>query len=295
MRPVPFETFIAPARKRPQLWRLLAGVVLVGAVYAGWIAGMAAVIGLLLAGRGGGPMLTAESVAQSPAAVLILLFSFLGLALGVGLAVRLLHGRGVATLFGRAPVVLRDFCAGIGVVALVSAVSVVFWPAGVELVAGVPPGQWLSLLPLALLGLLIQTGAEEMLFRGYLQQQLAARFRSAVIWMFLPSIGFGLLHHAPAIMGSNTWLVVAATAVFGLVAADLTARSGALGLAWGLHFANNVMALLIVGAGSGLEGLALYRLPEAAEQAATLRPLILIDIAVLVVIWGLSRLWLRAR
>jgi DNA-directed RNA polymerase subunit RPC12/RpoP len=41
-------------------------------------------------------------------------------------------------------------------------------------------------------GVLIQTGAEEVLFRGYLQQQLAARFASPIAWMVLPSAIFAL-------------------------------------------------------------------------------------------------------
>ena len=41
-------------------------------------------------------------------------------------------------------------------------------------------GQQLPWLPAALLGMVIQTGTEELIFRGYLQQSLAARFRSAM-------------------------------------------------------------------------------------------------------------------
>ncbi len=53
---------------------------------------------------------------------------------------------------------------------------------------------------------LIQTGAEELVFRGYLQQQLAARFASPLIWMVLPALIFGAVHYDPATAGPNVWL-----------------------------------------------------------------------------------------
>jgi hypothetical protein len=85
---------------------------------------------------------------------------------------------------------------------------------------------WMSFLPLALVGVLIQTGAEEVLFRGYLQQQLAARFSSPILWMVLPSAIFAALHYQPEVMGDNTWLMMGAVFVFALLAADLTAVTG---------------------------------------------------------------------
>lgn len=295
MRTAVFEDFIAPARRRPQLWRLLAGLALIGAVYAAWIGGMALALGLAARRMDEVPRLDAQAITANPYAVLLLLFSFAGLLVGVALAVRLLHRRPVATLVGPWRVALRDFAFGAGVVAVIGAAGLLLWQGRSDLVPGVAPELWLLLLPLALLGVLIQTGAEEAIFRGYLQQQLAARFRSALIWMVLPSLAFGMLHFSPAQMGGNAWLIVVATALFGLVAADLTARSGTLGLAWGLHFANNLLALLVVSAGTGLEGLALYRLPEGADTAARMRPLILFDMGLMAVLWGVCRLWLRGR
>lgn len=158
-----------------------------------------------------------------------------------------------------------------------------------------PGGVWLVFLPLALFGILIQTGAEELVFRGYLQQQLAARFASPLVWLVFPSVLFGLAHYAPDALGGHAWLVVAATGLFGLIAADLTARSGALGLAWGLHFANNALAILVVSAMGGLDGLALFRVPEGAEPAGGMGSMILADMVLMSVVWGACVLWLRRR
>ncbi len=295
MHSEPFATFIAPARARAEFWRLGLGIVVIVVVYVASIAILWLLAGMLAAWFGVAAAPDAAMLSQSPLAVILVIFSFAGMMLGVVLAVRLVHRRAVGTLFGPAARVRRDFVFGAALILAAFAVALVLWPGRSELVAGMPWRLWLMLLPVALIGLMIQTAAEEMLFRGYLQQQLAARFRTALVWMLLPSIVFGLLHYEPVMMGGNVWLVVAATGFFGLVAADLTARSGSLGLAWGLHFGNNAIALLIVSAGTGLEGLALYRLPAGEDHEAVLRPLILGDMAVMAVLWGICRFWLRGR
>jgi membrane protease YdiL (CAAX protease family) len=139
-----------------------------------------------------------------------------------------------------------------------------------------------------LAGVLLQTGAEEILFRGYIQQQLAARFRSPILWMILPSALFGVLHWQPDVMGDNAIYVVAAATLFGLLAADLTAKTGSLGAAWGFHFANNVVAILIVSLDGPLSGLALYT-ASVDPASPEIRPLILLDMGTTVVTWLIIR------
>ena len=92
-----------------------------------------------------------------------------------------------------------------------------------------------------------------------MQQQLAARFSSPIIWMVLPSAFFAGLHYQPEIMGDNTWLVMGAVFVFALLAADLTAVTGNIGAAWAMHFVNNALAILLVATEGPLSGLALLR------------------------------------
>ena len=290
-----YESFIAPARARPQIWRLLVGLVLIALVYVLWLA----LIGGGVVLFGGLDRLEARLAeigqGSDPATLTVLLLTFAGMGLGAMLAARLMHGRPMGSLFGRAPVVLRDFALGFGILgglALVTGLPALLF---VDLEPGLALEVWLRFLPVVLLGLLIQTGAEELVFRGYLQQQLAARFRSPLVWMVLPSVLFGLAHYAPEEMGANAWHVVLATGAFGLVAADLTARAGSLGLAWGLHFANNIFAILFITAGGALDGMALGRLPYGPDDTEVMRPLILADIALLGVTWGLCRLALRAR
>ena len=285
-----FRRYIAPARKRPQLWRLLLGIGVILAVHVAWLG----VLSLALFPLAGFPGLDGpEGIGASPAVMVMLLLSFAGLGLGTILAARLLHGRGAASLLGPAPLALRHFTFGALLIGAVNGAAMLLGMGALELKTGLAPSVWLMWLPLALIGVLIQTGAEEAVFRGYLQQQLAARFSSAFVWMVLPSLAFGFLHFEPQMMGANVWYVVAVTTLFGLMAADLTARSGSLGLAWGLHFANNVFAILIVAPQGAMSGLARWQAPFAADDTEVMPGFLLADALLLLLIWAVCRFALR--
>lgn len=297
-RPVPlspaFAAYVAPARSTRQLWRVTLGFGLILVTYFAVMAAMGGVVWLLSGIDVLEDRLRDLAEGADPVTMLLLLSTFAGGWLGVWLAVRLLHRRGWRSLFGHPPRMLADFVLGTVILLVVGgglALLALPWLPALE--PALPRDVWLAFLPLAVLALLVQTGAEELVFRAYLQQQLAARFASPLAWMVLPSVLFGLAHYAPAETGENVWLVVAATGLFGLIAADLTARTGNLGLAWGLHFANNVLAILVVSAMPGMDGLALFRLADT--DPAILRPLLILDMALLVAVWGACRLWLRRR
>ena len=287
-----FARFVAPARARPALWRVGVAILVIVAVYFAWIL---AVLAAAWAASGGTALEDAMhriADADTPASVLWMLATFLGMALGAILAARLLHGRRMGSLFG--PGLWRGFAAGAVIAAGVFAATFLM-PLPFDPVRNVPADVWLTLLPLALLGLLVQTGAEEVLFRGYLQTQLAARFDSPVAWMALPAVVFGALHYDPAGAGGNApWLVAAAT-LFGLIAADLTRVTGSIGAAWGVHFVNNAFAILIVALDGALSGLSFWKTPFAVTDTAVLRPLIAFDMLTTVIVWAAIRLWLARR
>lgn len=294
--PAAFATYVAPARAYPQIWRLVLGLALIFGVYFLWMALMGLAVWLASGSDGLETQLATIGRGSDPWSMVALFSTFLGMAFGVWAAARFLHGRGWRSLFGRPPLVLRDFVLGVTMMTLVGGgLGLLFLPFLPALEPATPLHLWLAFLPLALVGILVQTGAEELVFRAYLQQQLAARFASPLVWMLLPSALFGMAHYAPADMGLNTWLVVAATGLFGLIAADLTARTGALGLAWGLHFTNNFLAILLVSAMAGLDGLALFHLPESSTEGNVLRALLLADMALMALVWAACRLWLRRR
>lgn len=108
--------------------------------------------------------------------------------------------------------------------------------------------KWFMLLPLMLVVIFLQSGAEEVLFRGYLFQQCAARWRHPIAWMVIPSIIFAILHYNPAPNVDNAFMfiIVIFSFFFGVFAADLTRLTGSIGAAWGMHFANNFFGISVI-------------------------------------------------
>lgn len=273
-----FTAFIAPATARPALWRLILGTLLAAAVWLG------ATLALLwsVARMGGRP------AALLPA----YLYAFAGLILGLGLAARLLHRRSLETLIGPAGFRPRAYALGILVVAMLSLLTLPFGP---PLTRQLTLTAWLGALPILIPALVIQTAAEELAFRGYLAQGLAARFRSRAFWWVLPALLFGALHWDAGTFGVNAGLVVAAAALTGLVLGDVTARTGNLSLAMGLHFANNALALLLIAPPSPLSRFSLWTAGAGPADSAAFRPLILADIAVTLLAYALWLLAMRRR
>jgi membrane protease YdiL (CAAX protease family) len=284
--------FVAPARARPELWRLLVGLVLTLVVYALCVA---AIFGLVVvwSGMDGAQSWLEEMSGRSgPTGTLLLLATFVGMALGPMLAVRLLHHRGIRSLFGPYRTLVWHFGITLLICVAVFAVTALIPTPMLTPLPNIELSLWLSFLPLALVGVLIQTGAEEVLFRGYLQQQLAARFASPILWMVLPSAIFAALHYQPEVMGDNTWLMMGAVFVFALLAADLTAVTGNIGASWAMHFVNNAVAILVMASDGPLSGLALYLAP-ISPASAEIRQLFYLDIATTIALWAVIRRVLR--
>jgi len=287
-----FESFVAPARARAATWRLALGAILAAVIYLAGSFG--AMLALWAATAPGTDFLVwSAQVAQpvTPEATFLVLFaSFPFMALGVFVAARLLHARTPATLFGRAPVVLRHFAVGVAVMFGLTAITLLpVLLVGFDGIPNLDPARWAMLLPLTIFGVLVQTGAEELAFRGYLQQQLAARFRSPMAWLILPSALFAVVHWNPAAMGGNVYLPLAVAFLFGLIAADLTAKTGSIGAAWGIHFANNFNGLALVATDGTITGLALYRTPYSAADPDLLGWSIVPSFLLLAAAWYLTR------
>ena len=284
-----FARFVLPARRYPSFWRLAGGSVVILVVYTATIAAMMVGITAILGPDRGTAWLGDLVSGTTPYAVLVLLATFAGMFAGPLIAVRWLHHASPATLFGARPV--ATFAAAATITALVFLATILL-PAPFDAVRQTPTGTFLLYLVPALAGILLQTGAEELVFRGYLQPQLAARFDSPLVWMVAPALVFGLLHYDPASTGDNAPWIVGAAVLFGLVAADLTRVTGGIGAAWGVHFVNNASAILILALDGSLSGLALWRTPFGADDVATLPPMLLHDMLVTVIVWACIRLWL---
>ena len=283
-----------PARPKAQLWRLLMGLVLVAGVFL--ICNQIAHQTLFnVLGPSGYDALTAASGGSSQLSVLFLLFSFGFLIIGVIVALKVAHTRGVLDVFGDRALMISQFWSVLVLLIILNAVIFVLppWDLGEPLVANVPPVRWLVVLPFAILAILVQVTAEEFLFRGYIQQQLAARFQSPLIWILVPAGLFGFGHYMPQEAGDNAILIVIWSIAFGILMADLTARAGTLGPAIAVHFVNNFLAIAVISMPDMLSGLSLYLSPFSMTDTEELRAWLPVDFAMMVVSWLAARLAIR--
>lgn len=286
-----FAPMITAASEKPAIWRVIAGVLSAVLLLIAWLFAIALVLSLtedttvsraLTAVTQGDP--------GTPEGALKYLLIVGGLGLSTLLAARLWHGRRALSLTGPAARTLRHF---------VIAMALTFGVAAVLMVIPGPPDAliernmdlavWLGWLPFALFAIAAQTGAEEVFFRGYLQSQIAARFRRPLIWLVIPAFAFGLAHFSPALPTQTAWAYVGFASLFGLLAGDLTARTGSIGAGWGFHFANNTIAVTIIAVDGTITGLGLFRSTAGIERLSELSPWILADLGALVLVWLLLR------
>jgi membrane protease YdiL (CAAX protease family) len=281
------------AEKRAEIWRVVLGIVVMVAAYIVLMLCYWEVISALTRLR---PSLEDEIIAGStPLAMYVLLFSFGLITAAVFVGVRLVHKRNPLSVFGPMMLAVPQFVKVLGILIVLGVVLMVLPPydMGGSLVPNMEFGLWAVLLPVSLAAVFVQISAEEIFFRGYLQQQLGARFSSPLVWMVLPSAIFALGHYQPAEAGQNAMIIVVWAALFGMLMADLTARSGTIGPALAVHFVNNITALLITSLPDSLGGLALWHTPFGMADVAQLRAWMPVDFAVMIVSWLAARLALR--
>ena len=286
----PLENFAQPALAAPAIWRLVASV---GVVFGA----------LLVLGLGGGAVglafgLDVSSLISSfetPISSLALLATFLIWRPALWLAMLLFSRRAYRTVFGptnRANG--REFLVGllIAIALAVLSTGLAYIAVGAPVFSQVSLAPWIGFALAALPLIYIQSSAEELLFRGLILQHMAARFGAFWAWGLIPSILFGLLHWNPDGYGAAVWMVLAITGLTGLVFAVVTAATGNLGAAMGLHFGLNTYALLFIAPNKAFAGLALARWPEG-ETA--LNRLLVIDLGVMVVACLMSIAFYRLR
>lgn len=289
------QMMTAPAGPSAELWRLAVGLVLCVVIWFGLARGIIAAMGSLM--EGDAYLTLLERLQTGTTAGSLLLMLLLTGALGVGAMVvaETLHGRSGASLLGPLRLFRRDFLrvGGAMVVLNTAVLALPPWDFLSSTRPGLPVNTWLLFLPTTIVVLLIQTGAEEVFFRGYFQSQLAARLRHPAIWLGVPSLAFGMGHYVPGVYGENALMVAAWSVLFGLAAGDLTARAGNLGPALALHFVNNFMAFAVVSLGGDMSGLALRQLPFGPEDTEAIAALLPLDLAMIGVSWLAARLALR--
>ncbi len=287
-----FEAFLSPARAQAQIWKTLIGVVVIG----GWYL-LTSLLLLMLFLAAGFDMATTEAGVTrfTPAFLGMALATLAVLPLCLIPLVKLLHRRSFVSLIGPHGFLKAPYLAAAFLVFLLTMIGFL-----IDMLIGDPVrAQSLGTVALwavpILVLLVLQTAAEELVFRGYLLQQLAARFDNRLIWWVLPSLLFGAMHYSPSSFGQNAWIAVAIATLMGLVLSDITIRSGNLSAAMGVHFANNVFAIFILSLPGELSGLSLYHLNVDMTDPDAVRRALLTSFCVLLGIYAVYLAVLRWR
>ncbi len=247
-RPHPYDAILRSAARCPELWRIAVQILAALALGALVTPLLYALIGRMapaLMPISFGP--NGVVIGATPGGMFVLLSGYGVLLVGSVILARRLHRRSLREITGPANVMRRQFFATLKWIALLSFVTMLLpWDnPEAELSENLGLGLWLFWMPFALLGLMIQITAEEVFFRGYLQSQLIASTKSYTLGVLASSVLFGLGHLSGAAEGAAAIFPVVWAILFGLVAGDLTARSGTIGPACALHLMNNATAMLI--------------------------------------------------
>lgn len=290
-----FEVLIAPARPSATPLRLFLGLMMCVILFVTFVMLAQAALGAVLSQSVIASLDQSLSTGSDPVGVLANLGIFGFIIVALQITLHNVHNRSLRSIIGPTSLAIAQFRRTLLYLVALYVALMILMPAdpALPVEANMAFGQWLYFLPLALPALLIQTGAEEMVFRGYMQSQLAARFVRPWIWLLVPSVIFGFLHHDPAIHGGNAMLVVLWATGFGLAAADLTARAGTIGPAVALHFMNNFSAIFIAAPEGYFDGLALYSYPFSLDDSDIASSLGLTEAMMLLVSWLTVRVALR--
>ncbi len=93
----------------------------------------------------------------------------------------------------------------------------------------------------------IQTGLEEVVFRGYLLQGLALVFKNGIVPLIICSLLFGLAHMSnPEVQRFGWGIMLPYYVCFAFFMGAITLLDEGLELAFGIHFANNLISSLLI-------------------------------------------------
>jgi membrane protease YdiL (CAAX protease family) len=126
----------------------------------------------------------------------------------------------------------------------------------------------------------IQTTAEELFFRGWIQRWLDNGKKKQWSISILSGVIFSLPHLAnPEVAGNELFFPIISYGATGFMLAWVTYRDQSLELAIGAHFANNLLAVLLVSSqDSALPSVSLLSVPEVVWGPAALFSVLMVPI-----------------
>jgi uncharacterized protein len=233
------DTYLDYARRgRNAWWRYLLTIALALVIWI--VLDVAIVVGLMVS-----RLMPADVVAElTKPSHPVMFFGGNGLAFATivaafVIAMRLLQSKRFVDVIGEWR--WSRFALGMGVwtVCLVATTLADFLlrPAGFRWTAG---GGTAALAVTALVGLGVQTFAEEFIFRGYLTQGLLLATKRPLAAAVLSGLIFGACHIPNGVPQALN------AALFGMVAALIAIRTGGIAFTYGLHLSNNLFGAVIV-------------------------------------------------
>jgi hypothetical protein len=107
-----------------------------------------------------------------------------------------------------------------------------------------------SFVPLVLIAIILipfQTSFEEVMFRGYLSQGVAAWTNNRLMVVLIPAIMFGMMHvFNPEIKEYGFWITMPQYIIFGIVFGLIIVFDDGIETAMGAHAANNIFLSIFV-------------------------------------------------
>lgn len=208
-------------------------------------------------------LLASSGLSQNVLFVLMMIPFAVGLLALIG-TVKVLHGRSFSdTTTGASSFRWGRFFKGFGLWFLISAliltVGYLLMPEGLEW--NFQPQQFIILVFISLIFIPLQTGFEEVLFRGYLLQAFQLLTKNKWVAVVITGVLFGLLHIAnPEVMEFGFGLAMSQYIFFGILFGFITVMDNGLELAWGAHAANNFfLSLFVTHEASALQTPAMFR------------------------------------
>jgi membrane protease YdiL (CAAX protease family) len=113
-------------------------------------------------------------------------------------------------------------------------------------------GNFVVLILLSLCLIPLQTTVEELVFRGYLPQAIAARTKSRWLAILIPALLFGLLHYGnPEVEEFGFWIMMPNYVFIALMLGLISILDDGIELAIGIHAANNIFLAIFITHPSG--------------------------------------------
>lgn len=115
------------------------------------------------------------------------------------------------------------------------------------------PMNFIYLVAVCLILMPIQTGTEELIFRGYLVQGLSQVFKNGITPLIITSLLFGLVHMTNPEAKEYGWIMMLPYySLFGFFLGAITLLDEGLELAMGIHCANNIISSLLITSPNGV-------------------------------------------